>query len=682
MSATEDNKLHALVLARVRARLSARIAWLRHLWSQEATPTARGAITHDEADAMLEDRDDPTREREWLLANALLEGVDAADAELDAALAETDTRFGRIIERLGLGVIEADLLQACLALELDPTLARLYAYANDVATRAYPTPAFVGRVFGHGRTVVLANDAAIRRWVLVTEAGGGLGEPTAFALDGSVRDWLLGTDAIDAELAPFARVQPVLPAFETWPIERAVAWLGTRHLAADARHGRMRILGAPQSGRKTFAAIVSAELGLPLIAIDGDAFSDDRWPLLFLRAQRHGILRDCAVAWSGEAVSQRKWPEQLPWCPVQFVIADAKRVMARSSRAVDLDLEIPSLSTAERTELWRQAIPGAETWPEHAFDALTRQERATVGHIASVARHRALTPDDVASRLRVARSDALGELAQRLECPFGWDDLVVSPALRRHLDELAYEARERSAFWELPDRRRLFPQGRGLLAAFSGPSGTGKTMAAQVLAKELGLDLFRLDLSTMVSKWVGETSKNIERVLTRAAHLDVILLFDEADALFGKRTEVKDAHDRFANTDTNHLLAAIETYPGIAVLATNRKSDIDQAFTRRIRYVLDFPEPDQATREAIWQRLVAELAGELTARSLDPKLRQLAASLKLTGAQIKYSLLNAMFIARREGVPLAGRHVARGLERELQKDGRPLEARVREALAS
>ncbi|CAN5744709.1 ATP-binding protein [soil metagenome] len=679
---TPDQIVHALVLARVRARLSGRIAWLRHLWSHEGTPTVRGAITHDEADATLEDRDDPERELEWLSANALQDRITTLDAELEAALEERDSRLRRIIERFELDDVEADVLQACLALELDPTLARLYAYANDVATRTYPTPTLVARVFWHGRAAALSSDARLRRWQLVAESAGSLGEPAAFAMDPGIRDWLLGSDAIDPDLAPFSRVQPVLEAFASWPIERAVGWFGARHLRTDQWHSRMRVVGAPDSGRKTFAAIVSDTLGLPLLAIDSDAISDDRWSHVFLRAQRMAILRDCALAWSGEALSKRKWPEHLPWCSVQFVIADSKMSMARTAAAIDVDVELSPLSTEERTDLWRRAVPSTETWPEAAFAALTRQERATVGQITLVARHGAITPEDVAAHLRIARRDALGELAQRLECPFGWNDLVVTAPLRKHLDELAYEARERSAFWEAPDRRRLFPRGRGLLALFSGPSGTGKTMAAQVLAKELGLDLFRLDLSTMVSKWVGETSKNLDRVLTRAAHLDVVLLFDEADALFGKRTEVKDAHDRFANTDTNHLLAAIETYPGIAILATNRKSDIDQAFTRRIRYALEFLEPDQATREAIWRRLVTELAGELSTRALEPQLRQLAASLKMTGAQIKYAILSALFIARRDGMPLAARHLARGLERELQKEGRPLDARVREVLAS
>ena len=254
-------------------------------------------------------------------------------------------------------------------------------------------------------------------------------------------------------------------------------------------------------------------------------------------------------------------------------------------------------------------------------------------------------------------------------------------ALRQALEDLAFEAQERVAFWERPEARRLFPQGRGLLGLFSGPPGTGKTMAAQVIAAELGVDLFRIDLSSVVSKYVGETSQNLERILSRAAHMDVVLLFDEADALFGKRTEIRDAHDRFANTDTGYLLQAIEAYQGVAVLATNKKGNIDPAFIRRLRYVLEFPKPDGPQRLRIWRRIVGELAGPERLEDLGDDLEELADALEVTGAQIKFAILAALFAARRDGEPLALRHLLRGLERELMKEGRTLSDRERERLS-
>jgi SpoVK/Ycf46/Vps4 family AAA+-type ATPase len=253
----------------------------------------------------------------------------------------------------------------------------------------------------------------------------------------------------------------------------------------------------------------------------------------------------------------------------------------------------------------------------------------------------------------------------------------VPDDLREALADLAYEAQARATFWERPAARRLFPQGRGLVGLFTGSPGTGKTMAAQVISAALGLDLLRIDLSAVVSKYVGETSQNLERILSRAAGMDVVLLFDEADALFGKRTEIKDAHDRFANTDTNYLLQAIEDFPGIALLASNRKNNLDPAFIRRIRYVLDFPRPDAAQRLRIWRQVLGELCGPERLAALAGGLGGLAREVEATGAQIKFAVLAAVFAAQRGGEPLGLSHLLRGLDRELIKDGRALSERER-----
>ncbi|MDL1901450.1 ATP-binding protein, partial [Anaerolineae bacterium CFX9] len=261
------------------------------------------------------------------------------------------------------------------------------------------------------------------------------------------------------------------------------------------------------------------------------------------------------------------------------------------------------------------------------------------------------------------------------------DDLVVSESLRDQLRDYVYEARERAALWEQhAEARRLFPQGRGLAALFSGPPGTGKTMAAQVIAAELGLELFRIDLSTVISKYVGETAYNLQKILVRAKDMDAVLFFDEADALYARRTEVRDAHDRYANTDTNHLLQAIEAYDGLAILATNRKSAIDPAFLRRLRYVMEFSKPDAGQRWELWLRMIGALAGEDALRPLQPVIEKFAAELELTGAQIKFAVLSALFTARREERPLSTEHLLRGLDRELSKEGRALNERERARL--
>jgi SpoVK/Ycf46/Vps4 family AAA+-type ATPase len=296
----------------------------------------------------------------------------------------------------------------------------------------------------------------------------------------------------------------------------------------------------------------------------------------------------------------------------------------------------------------------------------------TAGQIAAAGRRDSRDRTEAELLAREEARLQLGDLAQRLECPFSWDDLVLPEAVLESLRDLAFEAADRPVVWERVEARRLFPQGRGLLALFSGPPGTGKTMASQVLAASLGVDLFRVDLSTVVSKWVGETSRNLQRILARAADLDLVLLFDEADALFGKRTRVEDAQDRFANTDTGHLLQAIESYRGVAILATNRRGDVDQAFTRRLRHAFEFPLPDARQRAVLWRRLVGELCGADRLAAVDGELEPLSTLVEVSGAQIKFAVLSALFLARRERVAPSIRHLIRGLTRELLKEGRTL----------
>jgi ATP-dependent 26S proteasome regulatory subunit len=366
--------------------------------------------------------------------------------------------------------------------------------------------------------------------------------------------------------------------------------------------------------------------------------------------------------------------------PVQFVVSEVGGGPVPRSDVVDQVIEVPAPSLKERRTLWRLHVATAARWPETELAALAGSHQVSPGEIAAIGARAPATAAAAAALVRESWRHRLGELARWVECPFTRDDLVAPEPLQRALSDFIFEARDRAEFWENASARRLFPQGRGLFALFTGTPGTGKTMAAQVVAAALGLDLFRISLAAVVSKYVGETAKNLNRILARAEAMDAVLLFDEADALFGKRTEIKDAHDRFANTDTNYLLQAIEAYRGIAILATNRKANIDPGFTRRLRYVLEFARPDAAHRQRLWERLLGELAGPERLRALAALVQGLAASVDMSGGQIKYAVLAALFAARRDGAPLASQHLLYGLERELAKEGRALNERERERL--
>jgi adenylate kinase family enzyme len=661
-------------VTRFRLRARRRAAWLRALWGLDAS-RAPGAAEPPASIPRPELGDNIEEERRFAETDGGALAIDRALATIEAAM-DASSPLMRLARIFSLDRREIDYIEACLAIDADPSLARTLALLADDSTRAYTSEPILARLYDHGLQRVLTPDSPLARWRLVRVEAMAPGDPSVVTLDPLVRDWLVDQRRLDGTLVGIARLVPSRAPLPRWPVDSAAAW--ARDVVTGGGRARVHVVGSPGAGRRTFASCIAEQLGLPLLVIDADAVGDDDWGDVVLAANRQAFLDGCAIAWLGDAATARRWPDLPAIFPVQFLIGEVGP--ATSSGAIDRTIEMPSLEVVERAAMWRQHLPQASAWADDELSALAAHHRLTPGEIEDVAARRPLTAPEAGELVRERSRYRLGELARWIESPFGWDDLIVPATIRDALEDFVYEARHRATFWEQPAAQRLFPQGRGLFALFTGNPGTGKTMAAQVIAAALGLDLFRISLASVVSKYVGETSKNLQRILARAEAIDAVLLFDEADALFGKRTEIKDAHDRFANTDTNYLLQAIEAYRGIAILASNRKANIDPAFTRRLRWVLDFPRPDVAQRRALWGRLIGELAGEAPAAALSPSLDTIAETIEVTGAQIKYAILAALFAARRDGRPLEPRHLARGLHRELLKEGRALSDRDRERL--
>ena len=262
---------------------------------------------------------------------------------------------------------------------------------------------------------------------------------------------------------------------------------------------------------------------------------------------------------------------------------------------------------------------------------------------------------------RVQARPHLDELAQRIPPAATWEDLVLPPAQAEMLQEIAAHLRQRATVYQTWGFAAKNTRGLGISALFAGGSGTGKTLAAEVLANELHLDLYRIDLSSVVSKYIGETEKNLRRVFDAAEVGGVILLFDEADALFGKRSEVKDSHDRHANIEVSYLLQRMESYPGLAIMTTNLKSSIDTAFQRRIRFAVQFPFPDATQRAEIWRRVYPE---NTPTYNLDAKK---LAQLSVSGGNIRNIALNAAFLAADAGEPVQMKHLLRAARTEYAK---------------
>jgi SpoVK/Ycf46/Vps4 family AAA+-type ATPase len=257
-------------------------------------------------------------------------------------------------------------------------------------------------------------------------------------------------------------------------------------------------------------------------------------------------------------------------------------------------------------------------------------------------------------------------VADLVPAVYEWEDLVLPPQTLRRLADLAAAIRHRHQVFDAWAFGRLHGGHASVRAIFSGPSGTGKTMAASVLALDLGLELYRVDLSTVVSKYVGETEKNLERVLAAAEHSNALLLFDEAEALFGKRSEVRDAHDRYANIEIAFLLQRIESYEGVLLLSTNLAGNLDDAFHRRIHFHVEFPVPDEAARRRLWERAIPDSAP--IDEDVDPSF--LAGMFPMTGGEIRSATLAAAFMAADEGAPIGMSHLMRALARQRRQQGK------------
>lgn len=651
----QESALEAVV-QRVRALARRRLLWLEHL-SAGRTGTLEAALLDD---------DSPQMEQRFLAQDRRARELAQTARRYEEQIFQgDDNRVRHICRALGLEHSEADLLQVCCASSVDPSIAEVYVALSG---RTAPTEPLAARLCGYGRAALWSPAGSLSRWQVIEADEAAAGEPAGLRIDPYVLSYLLGGSEVDPELLSCcvsldASVEPL----EGWPV-REVA----QRISAAVERGiptRAQIIGPPLSGRKTLAALISRALHSPLVVVDTARVDPNGWDRVRTRVQRQALLHGCAVAWAGSEA--RRGLELEPGImPLEFTIIESVDDLAPAVGWHEERIQMPLLSSAERHDLWLRFIPAARAWPEENLRALAERFSVTVGEIAHVAAQGTDRFEQVRELTRELSRGKLGELATLIDCPFSRDDLYVPADLRKLLDEFLFEARERVPFWEQPRVRRLFPRGTGLVGLMVGPPGTGKTMAAQVIAQELGLDLFRIDLASTVNKYIGETAKNLRRVFARAAAMNAILLFDEADALFSKRTDVRDSHDRYANTDTNYLLQLVEEYPGVALLATNRRQNMDEAFVRRVRYIMYFPRPEAVERLAIWQHIVRELAGAECVEALAEDLESLAQAAKLTGAQIKNAVLAGVFLARQAGRSLAREDLYRGVERELANQGR------------
>ena len=338
---------------------------------------------------------------------------------------------------------------------------------------------------------------------------------------------------------------------------------------------------------------------------------------------------------------------------------------------------VEGLTGTRRYSVWKKNIEGlplADDVDESALRTLAGQFTLNSAQIRSavnaglgkaVTEDRDLTISDLYEGARVSSMHHLADLAKKMESRYTLADLILPEKQAQDINALIAMARNRSLVLEDWGVGKKLVSGRGISALFTGLPGTGKTLSAQVIAGELGLEIYRVDLSTVVSKYIGETEKNLERIFTEAQSSNVILFFDEADSLFGRRSDVSDSHDRYANIEVGYLLQRIETYDGIVLMATNLGSNLDEAFARRIHFIIDFPFPDEETRLRLWELLVPDNIE----KDPDIDLKPLA-SYKIAGGSIRNAVVWAIYSSARSSHPLAQKDLLHGIEREYQKMGR------------
>lgn len=580
-------------------------------------------------------------------------------------------RLRRLARTAGLDDLDLDLLLTSLLPDLDSRFERLYGYLNDDVSRRRATTGLALDVVG-----TAAADARARARL---DPAGPLARSGLLHVEDTDRPFLTRglrvPDRVAAHLLGSREAAPELTPYLLEPHPYPVPLATRLARALTAGTGLLHLREhAPGTGISVGAAAL-AELGLGALAIDLAAVPEHPSPVeLFRVAAREAMLSDAGLVAGPVEALARTAPDAvrlLTTASVPVILTGSDTWDPQWSTTAPLSMDVLPLDPAER----------AAVWAEHLGEDL--------GALDGLAEHLALAPAQVARAVRTARTAAtvdgtplgpehlrlgvqaqnaagLERLARRIRPQVGWDDLVVTPVVRSALAGVTARARHRHTVLTTWRMRRGGGRGVGITALFAGESGTGKTMAAEVIAHDLGLDLYTVNLATVVDKYIGETEKNLERIFTEAAGVSAVLFFDEADAVFGKRSSVKDAHDRYANIESAYLLQRLESFDGLAVLATNLRANIDEAFTRRLDAIIDFAAPTEALRLELWEHCLAPPLP--VADDLD--LGYCARSFELAGGDIRSASTTAAYLAAAAGRPVQMGDLVAAVQQEYRKLGR------------
>lgn len=607
---------------------------------------------------------------------------------LDELVANATGRLRSVIELGPLTAFETGCLLLCLAGETDPAVERLLAYAQDDVTRRRPRVDLLLRLFaepgGDCRDAWLpAAPLRRERMVQLFDEPGQPFTPLSsrsVALDPRIAEFLLGSDVFCEPLASHATIaNQEDPAAALLPESIIAASRGLASLALAGAAGPVAVCGTDPRLQRAAASVVAATCGAPLLSIDyGKLASDPSVDGALSLALREARLRNAVLLLENVSALDAPVRNDLaarlvsgPHVLAVLVALDANGIWP------GLRMDIPELDYERRRAHWASLLLDESPHLAPEVEGVAAKFRLGVDEIGRAAGHARSAVSwqaaaggavlaDLSAAARGQSTPILSGLAQKISSPYAWDDLVLPEDALAQLREISAQVEHRHRVYEAWGFARRLALSSGVVALFAGNSGTGKTMAAGIMANSLGLDLYRIDLSAVVSKYIGETEKNLDAVFREAERSNAVLFFDEADALFGKRSEVKDAHDRYANIETAFLLQRMEEYSGIVTLSTNLKMNLDEAFIRRLHFVVDFPMPDEQHRRRIWQGAVppeAPIKGQIDWDFL-------ARQFKISGGNIKNAVVAAAFLAVADDESIGMEHFARGIRREYQKLGR------------
>lgn len=646
----------------VEARVSALVAWRRSGDPDPDDPYRGVYVSEAHVDRLLAPSVVPHR----LLGDAEVRLAQVeADAD-EAALAGAELRLRSFADGFGLDALGIEAMLIALAPDLDPRFEKLYGYLHDDLTRRRASPSLVLELTGvsafdmHGRAAFLASSPLLRHGVITLDAADRPLLTRAMRVADRVVDHLLGSNRPELSVARLIPRTAVRPSEESDGYARVLDSGG--HLYVRDGALATGVAGVEAAGRQALA------IDLNLLRADDDAGAIVDGIVLEAR------LRDLAVvAGPVEVLAERQ-----AWSALARLADDERPNIligsgpweSRWSTAARLVVDAEGTTGVDRAQLWRDA--GAGELSDHTSLAAFKVTPDQADRAVETARYNAIRhqrPMEVFDVMRGARNlntTGLERLARRVVPSVSFNDLVLPPSVAILVAEIELRARRRnevSARFGLGTGRA---DGKGVTALLSGPPGTGKTMAAEAVAGALGFDMYVVDLATVVDKYIGETEKHLDRVFREAEGVNGVLFFDEADALFGKRSEVSDAKDRYANLEIAYLLQRMETFEGVTVLATNMGANLDEAFVRRLDVVAELPAPDADARRQLWDRAL----GHRLPRADDVDLDVLAERYELSGGHIRNVGLLAAFLATEDAGPVTMSHLLTALGREMRKAGR------------